>query len=89
MFEILDNARVETGFKKFIDFRYAGELYSITLYWNEDEGYAISFKNEKGEWISPPQWYTDWDDEQGNTVEEILDVKSDSFIPMLRRSVRR
>lgn len=47
-----------TGWKRYIKFNYNDVDYSVTLYWNENEGYDVTFKNM--DMWSKPDWVDDY-----------------------------
>lgn len=50
---IKSTATTYTGYSKDITFEREGKTYSVTLYWNDYDGYDITFKNKNS---STPKW---------------------------------
>jgi hypothetical protein len=50
---IKDVTTTYTGWSKDITFEREGKTYSVTLYWNDSDGYDLVFKNKTG---TTPAW---------------------------------
>lgn len=65
-FKLVSSSEEVTSFNKTITFNYEGEQYVVDLFWDRQDGYDLSFKNN-----NYPNWYWDWTETE--SVEYILD----------------
>ena len=61
-----------TAWDKDITFTYEGENYSALLHWDENDGYTLYFRNDKGLFINLPEWVWEYDDFNGK-LDELSD----------------
>ena len=62
----------DTGWTKEITLEREGKTYSVTLYWNNWDGYDITFKNKTN---STPKWAKDlYDYEDSNGDENLYEI---------------
>jgi hypothetical protein len=68
-----------TGWKRYISFDYEGNKYDITLYWDEFNGYEITWRycNDK-QMAKAPDWAINWkeDENEGASLSGYLDLLS-------------
>lgn len=57
-------SHLESSWERAITFEYEGTQYRVLLYWDIKDGYAITFLDDKNNYIAPPQWWSDWDEEE-------------------------
>ena len=69
--KVIASSAEVTAFKKRLSFEYKGELHHATLYWDENDGYDLIFKNKSN---STPNWALDY--EGAESLEYILDCLS-------------
>ena len=69
---IKDITKEVTAWAKDITFEREGKTYSVTLYWNNWDGYDITFHNKTN---STPAWANEWQDstEGAESLEYNLD----------------
>jgi hypothetical protein len=65
----------ETAYDKYVQFTYEGESYSVLLHWDKWDGYDLSFTD-----IDEPEWATNWEWNDGETLAYILDGLTDEVI---------
>ena len=76
--EILNAEQENTGWQRYIYFKYNGKEYGTVLFWNEHEGYELMFQTEDEKTFTHfemPEWAKDWDEDNhdGMTLEHYLD----------------
>lgn len=57
--EITDQRHEETGWKRYIYFKYEGKDYELTLFWDEFNGYEIYWREPN----TAPDWARNWDED--------------------------
>lgn len=73
---IIDSVtKQETAYCKQIFITYDGDNYEVLLYWNNSDGYELDFVGS-----DEPQWATEWDDNNEESLAYTLDSLTDEVI---------
>lgn len=80
MFEIINTEQTVTAYKKRISFKYDGQEYNATLYWDENDGLDLWFRGEYTSSEPMPHWALNWneDEHDGDSLAYVLDSLTDS-----------
>jgi hypothetical protein len=65
----------ETAYAKNMTIIYEGEEYEVLLYWNNWDGYELSFIGS-----DDPQWAIDWEDNNDESLALTLDGLTDEVL---------
>jgi len=69
----------DTAYDKRITFEREGVEYSVLLHWDAYDGYDLQFLDGKN-FISDPEWASEWQDTDAESLEYILDGLTDEVI---------
>ena len=85
--EVKSVNKTYTAWNKHISFTYKGEEYLVILRWDTWEGYdLVSFLDVKNNvvWIDTPEWAQNWDDNNEESLNYVLDELSDEELHGVR-----
>jgi len=75
MIEVISTEQTVTAYKKRISFKYDGQEYNATVYWDENDGLDVWFRSGQ----PMPHWALNWneDEHDGNSLAYVLDSLTD------------
>jgi hypothetical protein len=80
--EINGVVKEETAYDKEITFTYEGQEYAACLHWDKWDGYDLTFTE-----VAEPEWATNWEWNDGETLAYILDGLTDEVLEGQRDDV--
>lgn len=77
---VSSSRKEETAYNKEIKFTYDGKEYSVILWWDNYDGYELTWLDEIGKRIPTPEWVDDWHNAQPESLVFTLDNLSDGVV---------
>ena len=68
-------SKQETAYSKSITINYEGQEYEVLLYWNNWDGYELSFVNS-----DEPEWAINWEENNDESLAYTLDGLTDEVL---------